>query len=272
METRTARIGLWAWALAVVAFLWLPIVIMSVYAFNASNVQSWPIPGFTTKWFAEAWHDDEVRQALWLSVKAGLAATAIALVLGTLAAFALARSRFFGRNAISFVFVLPIALPGIITGMALNSFFGFWSIDLSFWTIVVGHATFCVVVVFNNVIARLRRTSGSFFEASADLGADGWQTFRYVTFPVVRTALVGGGLLAFALSFDEVVVTYFTAGAQNTLPILIFGFLRQGQELPIVNAIALVVIVATIVPVYLAQRLTGSTELRGGAAGTATEP
>ncbi|HJU46813.1 MAG TPA: ABC transporter permease [Gaiellaceae bacterium] len=256
METRGIRIGLWAWAVLVVAFLWVPIVIMGVYAFNESNVQSWPIPGLTTKWFSVAWHDEEVRSALWLSVRAGLAATTVALVLGSLAAFALVRTRFFGQNAISFLFVLPIALPGIITGMALNSFFTFWSLDFSFWTIVVGHATFCVVVVYNNVLARLRRTSGSFFEASADLGATGFQTFRFVTFPVMRTAIVAGALLAFALSFDEIVVTFFTAGAQNTLPLLIFGFIRQGQQLPVVNAIALAVIVVTIVPVYIAQRLT----------------
>jgi putative spermidine/putrescine transport system permease protein len=256
METRGARIGLWVWAALVVAFLWIPIVIMGVYAFNSSNVQSWPIPGFTLRWFEDAWHDEEVRDALWLSVKAGLTATAVALVLGSLAAFALARFRFFGQDAISFLFVLPIALPGIITGMALNSFFTFWTVEFSFWTIVVGHATFCVVIVFNNVLARLRRTSGSYFEASADLGADGWQTFRYVTFPAVRTALVAGALLAFALSWDEIVVTYFTAGAQNTLPLLIFGKIRQGQELPEVNAIALFVILLTIIPVFVAQRLT----------------
>jgi putative spermidine/putrescine transport system permease protein len=256
MVTNGARIGLRIWAALVIAFLWVPIVIMGVYAFNSSNIQSWPIPGFTTRWFSDAWHDEEVRDALWLSVKAGLTATAVALVLGSLAAFALARSRFFGRDAISFLLVLPIALPGIITGMALNSFFTFWSVQFSFWTIVVGHATFCVVIVFNNVLARLRRTSGSYFEASADLGADGWQTFRFVTFPAVRTALVAGGLLAFALSWDEIVVTYFTAGAQNTVPLLIFGKIRQGQELPEVNAIALFVIVLTIVPVFLAQWLT----------------
>jgi putative spermidine/putrescine transport system permease protein len=157
---------------------------------------------------------------------------------------------------VSFLFVLPIALPGIITGLALNSFFVLWGVDFSLWTIVVGHATFCVVVVYNNVLARLRRTSGSFFEASADLGATGFQTFRYVTLPAVGTALVAGGLLAFALSWDEIVVTYFTAGAQNTLPLLLFGFIRQGQNLPVVNAIALVVIVVSIVPVALAQRLT----------------
>jgi putative spermidine/putrescine transport system permease protein len=256
METRPTRAFLWAWAALVFLFLWIPLGIMGVYAFNSSNIQSWPIPGFTTKWFSEAWNDPEVRDALWLSVKAGLLATGIALVLGSLAAFGLARTRFFGRDAISFIFVLPIALPGIITGLALNSFFVVWGVDFSLWTIVIGHATFCVVIVYNNVIARLRRTSGSFFEASADLGATGFQTFRYVTLPVIGTALVAGGLLAFALSWDEIVVTYFTAGAQNTLPLLLFGFIRQGQNLPIVNAIALVVILVSLIPVAVAQRLT----------------
>jgi putative spermidine/putrescine transport system permease protein len=256
VESRGTRAGLWAWAVFVVAFLWLPLAIMAVYAFNSSNIQSWPIPGFTTKWLSQAWHDEEVRSALWLSLKAALLATAVALLLGSLAAFGLARSRFFGRDAVSFLFVLPIALPGIITGLALNSFFVVWGIDLSLWTIVVGHATFCVVIVYNNVLARLRRTSGSFFEASADLGATGFQTFRFVTLPAIGTALVAGALLAFALSWDEIVVTYFTAGAQNTLPLLLFGFIRQGQRLPIVNAIALTVIVVSIVPVFLAQRLT----------------
>jgi putative spermidine/putrescine transport system permease protein len=256
METRATRIGLWAWATLVFAFLWVPLAIMALYAFNESNIQSWPIPGFTTKWFSQAWDDREVRDALWLSLRAGLLATALALVIGSLAAFGLARTRFFGRDAVSFVFVLPIALPGIITGLALNSFFVLWGVGFSMWTIVIGHATFCVVVVYNNVLARLRRTSGSFFEASADLGANGFQTFWYVTLPVVRTALVAGALLAFALSWDEIVVTYFTAGAQNTLPLLLFGFIRQGQNLPIVNAIALVVIVVSVIPVALAQRLT----------------
>src|SRR6187397_507680 len=169
METRATRIGLWAWAALVFLFLWIPIGIMALYAFNSSNIQSWPIPGFTTKWFSEAWNDEEVRDALWLSFRAGLFATVLALVLGSLAAFGLARTRFFGRDAVSFIFVLPIALPGIITGLALNSFFVLWGVSFSLWTIVVGHATFCVVVVYNNVLARLRRTSGSFFEAPADL-------------------------------------------------------------------------------------------------------
>jgi putative spermidine/putrescine transport system permease protein len=256
METRATRIGLWAWALLVFLFLWIPLAIMGVSAFNSSNVQSWPIAGFSTKWVSAAWHDEEVRTALGLSLRAALFATAIALLLGSLAAFGLARTRFFGRDSVSFLLVLPIALPGIITGLALNSFFVVWGVDFTLSTIVVGHATFCVVVVYNNVLARLRRTSGSYFEASADLGATGFQTFRYVTLPSVGTALVAGGLLAFALSWDEIVVTYFTAGAQNTLPLLLYGFVRQGTKLPIVNAVALFVIVVSIIPVALAQRLT----------------
>jgi len=273
MFTRRTRIGLWVWVVLVVAFLWLPLLIMCVYAFNSSNVQSWPIPGFSTHWISVAWHDSEVRDSLWLSIKAGLSATAVALVLGTMAAFALVRFKFFGQDAISLIFVLPIALPGIVTGMALNSFFTFWNTTFSLWTIIAGHATFCVVIVFNNMLARLRRTSGSYFEASADLGADGWQTFRYVTFPAVRTALVAGGLLAFALSWDEIVVTFFTAGAQNTLPLLIFGKIREGQQLPEVNAIALFVIVLSIIPVFLAQKLTSGHDVeRSTAAAVATVP
>jgi putative spermidine/putrescine transport system permease protein len=238
-----------------------------VYAFNSSNVQSWPIAGFTTHWFHVAWHAEEVRTAIWLSVRAGLFATGIALVLGSMAAFAIARFRFFGRESVSFILVLPIALPGIITGMALNSFFVYRHWNLSLKTIVIGHATFCVVIVYNNVLARLRRSSPSLLEASADLGADGWQTFRFVIWPVLSTALVAGGLLAFALSFDEVVVTYFTAGSQNTLPLLILGYIRLGQQLPVVNAIAFAMILLTVIPVALAQRLMRDTGVvRGGTA------
>jgi putative spermidine/putrescine transport system permease protein len=256
VETRTTRFGLGVWALLVLLFLHLPIVIIILYAFNRSNVQGWPITDWTTKWFGPAIHDGEMQNALILSLKAGGLATAIAIVLGSAAAFAIHRSRFFGRDAISFVFVLPIALPGIITGMALNSFFTFWKANFSLWTIVVGHATFCIVIVFNNVVARLRRVPGSLTEASMDLGADGWQTFRYVTLPTISTALVSGGLLAFALSFDEVIVTTFTAGVQNTLPLWIFGNMRLGQQLPEVNVVVFLILLATIVPVTIAQRLT----------------
>jgi len=259
METRSTRIALAVWTLGVVAFLWLPLATILLYAFNPSNIQSWPISGFTVHWFHVAWHDAEARAAVWLSIKAALLATAVALVLGSLAAFAVSRFRFFGRDVISFVLVLPIALPGVITGIALRSFYNFGGLGFSLWTIVIGHATFCVVIVFNNVAARLRRTSPSLVEASQDLGARGWQTFRYVTLPVMSTALISGALLAFALSFDEVIVTTFTAGAANTLPIWIFGNIRLGQQLPEVNAVVFVIIAATVVPVWIAQRLTRDT-------------
>jgi putative spermidine/putrescine transport system permease protein len=243
-----------------VAFLFLPLLVVAIYAFNQSQIQSWPISNWTLHWFSVAWHDSQLRSALWLSVRVGLGATAIALVLGTMAAFAIHRFRFFGRESISFLLLLPIALPGIITGMALNSFFSFAGVSFSTWTIVIGHATFCVVVVYNNVLARLRRTSPSLIEASMDLGADGWQTFRFVTWPLLSTALVAGALLAFALSFDEVIVTTFTAGARATLPIFILNNLRQGQQLPIVNVIAFVIILLTLVPVWASARLAGGTE------------
>jgi len=266
METRGTKIALAVVAFLVIAFLWLPLLLIMVYAFNDSAIQSWPISGFTLHWFHEAWHDPEARSSLWLSIKVGLVATAIALALGTAAAAAIHRFRFFGREAVSLLLLLPIALPGIITGMALNSFYVFAGLGFSIWTIVIGHATFCVVIVYNNVIARLRRSSPSLLEASADLGADGWQTFRFVVWPVLSTALIAGGLLAFALSFDEVIVTTFTAGAQTTLPIYILDHIQRGQDLPVVNAIVLVVIVATVIPVTIAQRLTGDTGVvRGGA-------
>jgi putative spermidine/putrescine transport system permease protein len=258
-HSRTTTLALRLWSTALILFLFVPIVLICVYAFNPSNIQSWPLHGLSTKWFSSTWHNDEMRQALWLSVRAGLISTAIALALGTMAAFAVHRFRFFGREAISLMLILPLALPGIITGMALNSFFAFGGISFSLTTIVIGHATFCIVVVYNNVVARLRRTSGSLTEAAMDLGADGWQTFRDVTLPVVSTALVAGGLLAFALSFDEVIVTTFTAGAQNTLPLWIFGQIRLGQRLPQVNVVVLLVMALTLIPVILAQRLTRDT-------------
>jgi putative spermidine/putrescine transport system permease protein len=259
METRATRLGLGLWAALVVAFLWLPLVVICMYAFNASNIQSWPISGWSLHWFRQAWHDQELRDSFVLSVEVALLASGIALVLGTMASFAIHRFRFFGKESVSFLLILPLALPGILTGMALNSFFVFGGVAISIWTIVIGHATFCVVVVYNNVLARLRRTSGSLIEASMDLGADGWQTFRYITWPVLSTALVAGGLLAFALSFDEVIVTTFTAGAQKTLPIWILDQVRQGQSLPIVNVAAFGVIVLTLIPVWISVRLTRDT-------------
>jgi len=240
---------------AVILFLYLPIAIIVLYAFNADRAQAWPIENYTTHWFSDAFANGSVRQALLLSLQAASGATVIALLLGSMAALAVHRLRFFGREAISFVLVLPLALPGIVTGMALNATINTAGIGFSTSTIIVGHATFCVVTVYNNVIARLRRSSRSIEEASMDLGADTWQTFRHVTLPVIGTALLAGGLLAFALSFDEVIVTTFTAGTQQTLPIWIYANLQLPNQRPIVNVVAVVVILLSTIPVYLAQRI-----------------
>ena len=256
IESRLTRVLLRLGVIGTLAFIYVPLILIAVYAFNASVTQSWPIDTFTTKWFSVAYHDDNVRQALWLSVRAALGATVIALVLGTLASLAVSRFKFFGRDAISLVVILPIALPGIITGLALRTTYTTIGIDFGLLTIIIGHATFCVVIVYNNAQARLRRVSGALEEASSDLGADSWQTFRYVTFPQMRTALLAGGLLAFALSWDEVVVTIFTAGAQQTLPIWIFANLFRPVEQPVVNVVALFVIVMSLIPVWIAQRVT----------------
>ncbi len=265
VESRLTRVLLRFGAGVTLAFIYLPLILVGLYAFNRNVTQGWPIENYSTRWFSVAFHDEDVRDALTYSLLAALGATAVALVLGTLASLAVARFSFFGREAISFVVILPIALPGIITGLALQAtvldVLGPTGVSFGLTTIIIGHATFCVVVVYNNVIARLRRTAGSLEEASADLGADSWQTFRHVTFPQLRTALLAGGLLAFALSFDEVIVTTFTAGAQQTLPIWIFAQLSRPAQLPIVNVVALFVIVVSIIPVYFAARLAGGAGL-----------
>ena len=258
MESQGLRIALRVWVGIVLAFLFIPIALIVLYAFNSSNIESWPIAGFTVRWFSVAWHDPQVRSAFLLSVKAALIATAAAVVLGSAVAYAVHQFRFFGREAISFLLVLPLALPGIITGIALNSLFSFTGIQFGTLTIVMGHTTFCIVVVYNNLLARLRRVPGSLAEASMDLGGRGWHTLRLVTLPMVATALISGALLAFALSFDEVIVTVFTAGAQNTLPLWIFGAIRLGQQLPEVNAVVTFVIALTIVPVVIAARVAGA--------------
>jgi putative spermidine/putrescine transport system permease protein len=258
LESFGLRLALRVWVALVLLFLFVPIFVIVLYAFDSSIVQGWPISHLTLHWFAAAVNDPAVRKALGLSVKVGLLATGIALLLGSAVAYSLHNFTFFGRDGISFLLVLPIALPGIITGIALNSFFTFTGIRLSLWTIMIGHATFCIVVVYNNMIARLRRTPKSLTEASMDLGARGWQTQVYVMLPTVATALVSGALLAFALSFDEVIVTVFTSGALNTLPIWIFGEVHSGQQLPEVNAVVSIVIVLTIIPVLIAARIAGA--------------
>jgi putative spermidine/putrescine transport system permease protein len=270
---RLSKRGKWILRIAVwvgLAFIYIPLIVVVLYAFNSSKILEWPPPSWTTHWFSQAFKNEAAREAFFTSIKAGLIATTIALVLGTLASLAVARHRFFGRETISFLVILPIALPGIVTGVAIsNTFTQVLNVPLSLFTVIVGHATFCIVVVYNNAVARLRRLSGSFEEASADLGAHTWQTFRHVTFPGMKSALIAGGLLAFALSFDEIIVTNFTIGAgEQTLPIWIFSNLFRPHELPIVNAVAVVMIVISIIPVYLAHRLSrdegGATGGRGG--------
>jgi len=248
---------------AVLFFMYVPLALVVIYAFSDKGTSAWPPTSLSLKWIELAIANTGLRDAFLTSIVIALGATLIALLLGTLAALAVARNRFFGREAISFVVIFPIALPGIVTGMALSTTFATTGLPLGVLAIVIGHATFCIVLVYNNVIARLRRVSSSLEEASADLGADSWQTFRYITFPVIRTAILAGGLLAFALSFDEIVVTTFTAGTQETIPIWIFNHLRQANQRPIVNVVALVLILLSTIPVYLASRLTTGTETAG---------
>lgn len=267
MESKTARVLIRAGSILALAFLYLPLLIVVLYAFNNSVGQTWPIKSFTTKYFGLAWRNPDLRSALANSVSVALAATVVALLLGSAAAFAVHRHRFFGRNSVSLLLVLPISLPGIVTAIALNSSFNNLGITLGLSTIMIGHSTFCIVVVFNNVVARLRRTPTSLVEASMDLGADGWQTFRHVTFPAIRTALLAGALLAFALSFDEIIVTNFVSGTELTVPKFIFSNLRQARNRPIVNVVAVVAMLFMLVPVIIAQRLAGGAEVAGRRAG-----
>ena len=252
-------------AVAGLLFMHLPLLIIFAYAFTTEDKSyAWPPPGLTLKWFAVTWNRPDVWEALSLSLRVAAVSTLIALVLGTLCAAAVARSRFFGREVISLLVILPIALPGIITGISLRSAFSIWGIPFSFWTIVLGHATFCIVVVYNNAVARFRRTSTSLIEAAMDLGADGFQTFRLVILPNIATALLAGGMLAFALSFDEVIVTTFTAGQQSTLPIWMLEELVRPRERPVTNVVAMVVVLVTLLPILAAYYLTRGTDTVAG--------
>ncbi len=258
--SRIARISLGTVTCLVLAVVYLPLLVVFVNSFSTSRNLTWPPPGFTLEWWGKAFQNAGAVEAIGTSVQIALVSTAIALVLGTLISLALQRFKFFGRDAVSLLVILPIALPGIVTGIALNNFFRtIIDVQLGFVTIVIAHSTFCIVTVFNNVIARLRRTGTSLEEASADLGAGIWTTFRLVTFPQVRSALLAGGLLAFALSFDEIIVTTFTAGpGDSTLPIWILNNLFRPNQAPIVNVIAVVLVLVSIIPIYFAQRLAGA--------------
>ena len=259
MLSAGARRAMRAWTVLVMVFLYAPLLLVVINAFNSSRSFAFPPTGFTLAWWADAWNSQGMWRSLANSAVVGLGATAIALVLGSMAAFAVQRYDFFGKHVVSFLVVLPITLPGIVTGIALNaSFTSVLGVTLGLATVIVGHATFCVVIVFNNTQARLRRTGTDLEDASSDLGASPWQTFRYVTFPIIRGSLVAGAILAFALSFDEIVVTTFTAGPTvQTLPIWIFGNLFRPNQAPVINVVAAALTVVAIIPVWLAQRFGG---------------
>lgn len=259
-------LGLKISAIAGLLFLHLPLALIVLYAFTTEQKSfQFPPPGYTTDWFRVAWFDrPDIWPPLYLSLKVAAIATMLALIFGTLAAAALSRAKFFGRETISLLFVLPIALPGIITGISLRSAFDIMGLDFSMWTIVLGHATFCIVVVYNNAVARFRRIPGNLVEASMDLGADGFQTFRHVVLPQIGSALLAGGMLAFALSFDEVIVTTFTAGQQSTLPIWMLNELIRPRQRPVTNVVAVFVIAVTFLPILAAYFLTREGEHTGG--------
>ncbi|MET3962774.1 putative spermidine/putrescine transport system permease protein [Marmoricola sp. OAE513] len=263
--SRTAKTVLGVLTGIVLLVVYVPLAVVVLNSFNTSRSFTFPPSGWTTEWWDAAWHNDEVRESLGLSLQVAAVATVISLVLGTMAALALARYRFFGRDAVSLLIILPIALPGIVTGLAFqNVFSSVLGINLGFWTIVVAHTTFCIVTVFNNVLARLRRVGGNLEEASMDLGAGTFTTFRLVTFPVLRSALLAGGLLAFALSFDEIIVTTFTAGGgTKTLPIWILDHMFRPNDAPVVNVIAAALIFVSIIPIWIAQRLSQGDEAIG---------
>ena len=268
MRSRSADRPSWGLRLAAfagLAFMHIPVWIIVLYAFSADGSSyDFPPQGYTLDWFSVAFSREDMWEALWLSLKVAAIATLVAMLLGTLAAAGMAKGRFFGREAITLLMVLPIALPGVVTGIALLAAIRLAGFEPNFWTIVVGHATFCLVIVYNNVVARFRRTPGSMVEASMDLGADGFQTFRHVVLPSIATALLAGGMLAFALSFDEIIVTTFTAGAEKTLPIWFFGELFRPRDRPVTNVVAVMVILVTAVPILASYYLTRGTESVAG--------
>jgi putative spermidine/putrescine transport system permease protein len=256
--SKTARFTLGLLSALVLLVIYLPLAVVGINSFNSNRNMVWPPPSLTTDWWVRAFHSAGLWDAVWTSVQVAVVSTIIALVLGTLVAMALSRYKFYGRSAVSLLVVLPIALPGVVTGIALNNGFRtILGIQLSLGTVIVAHATFCVVTVYNNVMARISRMNPNLTDASADLGAGLFTTFRLVTFPQLRSALFAGGLLAFGLSFDEIIVTTFTAGnGVTTLPIWILNNMFRPGQAPVVNVIAVVLVLVSCVPIYFAQRLS----------------
>ena len=265
--SRTAKIGLLAVVGFVLAFMYIPLFVVIINSFNAQQLSSWPIEDFSLYWWEFAANYEPIRLALLNSVIVATAAMVIASILGTLVAFALNRYEFFGKSTVNLLVVLPIALPGVVTGVAFsNTYSNFLSplgIDIGYFGLIVSHATFCLVMVFNNVFARLKRMNPSLQEASMDLGAGLWETFRLVTFPQFRSSFIAGALLAFALSFDEVYVTIFTAPpGVDTLPLWILKEMARPNQASVVNVVATVVILLSLIPVYISQRLARDDDQR----------
>jgi len=263
--SRGTKVVLTILALIAFGFIYVPLGVILINSFSVDKSLTWPPSGFTTEWWGKAVENEGVREALVTSIGVAVVATLVAMILGTLLSLALGRYTFFGRESVSLLVILPIALPGIVTGIALNNVFTTFLGGLTIVTLIIGHATFCIVVVYNNAIARIRRMGGSVEEASADLGAGGWTTFRLVTFPLMRSALIAGAILAFGLSFDEIIVTTFTAGPGiTTLPIWIYQNLFRPNQAPIVNVVAAALVMVSILPIYVAQRFSNADERGGG--------
>jgi len=232
-------------SMCVLAFLYLPITVLIAFSFNDSRILSLPWRGFTWRWYEALFANTDLQDAIWNSLYVGLIATLITVLIGVPAAFALDRYNFPGKTLFRRFILLPIALPGIITGVAMLNMFSTLGVNLSLETVIMGHATALVSVVATQVFARLQRINRSMEEASADLGAKPWQTFWYVTLPNIRSAIVGSALLAFTLSFDEIPVTFFLIGRDNTLPMYIYSTLRRGIT-PEINAVGTLIIVASL--------------------------
>ena len=260
-----AGLGLKFGAIAGILFLHIPLLLIILYAFTTEDKSyQFPPPGYTLKWFEVVLNRQDIWNAVELSMRIAIISTFFAIILGTLAAGALYKKSFFGKSSITILIILPIALPGIITGISLRSTFGVMGVPFSTWTIIIGHATFCMVVVYNNVVARLRRTSPNLIQASMDLGANNLQTFFYVILPNLGTAILAGGMLAFALSFDEVIVTTFTAGQQTTLPIWMFSELIRPRQRPITNVVAVFIMFITFIPIVFASYMASKTSESAG--------
>lgn len=239
---------------AILAFLYVPITTLVAYSFNDSRSLSWPMSGFTLDWYRKLAANDQLIEAVWNSLYVATSATALTLVIGVMAAIVLDRVEFPGKGLFRKLVLLPIALPGIITGISMLTMFRLFGLNLSLETVIIGHATALLAVVVTQVYARLQRLPASYAEASADLGANGLQTFFLVTLPNIRSAVIGAGLLSFTLSFDEIPVTFFLTGRDNTLPMYIWSTMRRGIT-PEINAVGALIVAASAILIVISVLL-----------------